>query len=83
MQSLSTMANARTPATPEEKKALLEKHQTRINDTHGELKSAHRAMKKAIDDAKKNYEEALAPLTQALNDAEGEFAAIAAIARRK
>jgi TolA-binding protein len=80
MQNLSAQANARTPPTPEEKKALLEKHQSRINDTHGELKTAHREMKRAIDDAKKKYEEAMAPLIQALNDAEGEFAAIA---RRK
>lgn len=80
MQSLSTMANSRTPGTPDEKKALLEKHLSRINDTHSELKTAHRAMKRELDEAKKKYDEALQPLTLALNDAEGEFAAIA---RRK
>src|SRR5204863_6515040 len=35
-QNLSTQANSRAPPTPEEKKVLREKYQSRINDTHVE-----------------------------------------------
>ena len=57
-------------------RVYLEKHKKRINETQAELKDAHRAMKVAVAEANKKYEEPLRPLMQALSDAEGEFAAI-------
>jgi phage shock protein A len=80
MQSLSGQANAQTPPTPEEKKALLDKHLSGINNAYNQLKLAHREMKRTIDEANKKFEEPMRPLMQALADAEGDFAAIA---RRK
>ena len=76
MQTLSSRASSQTPPTDEERKAFLEKHKKRVNETQADLKEAHRAMKVVVADANSKYEEAMRPLMKALSDAEGEFAAI-------
>ncbi len=76
MQALSTRASSQTPPTDDERKAFLEKHKKRINETQAELKDAHRAMKLAVAEASKKFEEPLRPLLKELSEAEGEFAAI-------
>jgi hypothetical protein len=76
MQVLSSRVSALAAPTPEETKKFLDTNRDRINRSREDLITNHRAMRTAIDDAKKKYEGPLQPLAQALTDAEGEFAAI-------
>ncbi len=76
MQALSNKANSVPPPTDDEKKALLEKYKKIIGDRTAELKIAQRDMKLAVTEASKKFEEPMRPLVTALNDADGEFAAI-------
>ncbi len=76
MQALSNEANSLPPATDEEIKRLLDKYKKIIGDLTSELKLAQRDLQLAVAEASKKFEEPLRPLMMALDDADGEFAAI-------
>jgi chromosome segregation ATPase len=76
MQTLSTYAGAVTGVTDEEKKAMRDRFQGKIDTVRAEVVKAHGEMKSALKQANEKYEDALRPLTQALSEAQGEFAAI-------